>query len=1220
MRKWNRGIAVGMILALLLGNVGQLTVSGARGNEDTAAIIGVMGARQDIMNTEAMELVDRLVLPDVTPSVREEIDEDTGIRHSGIAVTGEQLDTMQQMVRAKQEPWLSAFQKFTVTTSNGNTTRAISEDPRIYWQDWFVNVPGGQDGNFVGVRARWDADTALRQIIMWYITGRQVYRQNAIKIIRLYSQMESAVDHWDSQIIWGSAVFKFCTAAEIIKYSSCEDDAWNWSQEDEKAFLNMLELTEQFYNRYWHWMNQHTFCTLGTMAAAIFRNDPEMYETAVERTTVNALGEEGGRNGSIKQQVRSISRDLFTGEYYEEPNIQLVEMGRDVAHAYDSINGLGQLAQLIYNQGTKVDPVTGTASSAEDAVDAFDFLDRRILKGANYICKYNLGYDVTYVPCTTNGTGTEYYTEINKYGGRSRLDAGFGVIYNHYKYIEKMDMNTEETRYLARAYETIVPETDSTEFTGSASLLYTPAEAAEEAIPYYQSYTNGDNRGEAENASAVLKGQVSVESEGDTAFVRANANHGGSCYAIRDGIVSADPIVTLRVRSDGNAVIGYTSLEADRKPICEFQTGDTGGAWTMITCNITGKENANDSALAYLTIQGEAETVDVDYLLYSETTTETTAEETDSRKVIHYAARDLAQAGNNQQKVGFDEEYQIPEIVPVSSWGSGIQFYLPVENSSNLVNVTVNLRATETDSERGQGNRLALYYKKNGLESRAGIGYTIKTGSWDAYADAVLYSSSSPGEFEGAEELYLQWGPEAYGGVYLRQITMTYAKTEADQALDAAVAQADALENRSDELEDCLAEAKEYKISTASQLQNAMEASQEQIAEAAQELNRLMELESVSVQEMDSAVGTLSDRLITVAPGTTAAGLKEAILSTVPESSSKTVFTDEKKTQEVPDDAQLETGNVLVVEKTGYAYSRYTIVLDKEPEFVATEAEETDDKKIVHYAAADLMNLYGNVSEQNGCICYDDVNKVDRVISLAGWNTSKSFYLPDTNCRQIQSVSINARAAYTASGRNNVMTLHYSNDKESDNVTGISYGINVSDASDYRDYQMSTYMLEEVMQTADRIWLLWGPAYGEAMVKTITVTYTKSNADRELDAVIARAEAMDRKSSSLLQALEEAEQYKVTTADDIIQAADADEESVQSAVDKLKQAISAEKPDGKGDINEDGKVDVNDVTMALAFACREKTPTDRQLECGDLNGDLRITAVDALLILKEAVK
>ena len=154
--------------------------------------------------------------------------------------------------------------------------------------------------------------------------------------------------------------------------------------------------------------------------------------------------------------------------------MQLMEMGRDVGHSYADVAGLSTLAQTIYAQGTKVDPVNGTMSTAANAVNVFNFMDDRLLAGTTYLLKYHLGYDVLWTPAYSDGTtaGSLHYDSINT-DLRGRIDSYFSVLYNYYKYIEQRDMTGEKYKYLAYAYETRMPEVAGKDYP-LAMLLYTP--------------------------------------------------------------------------------------------------------------------------------------------------------------------------------------------------------------------------------------------------------------------------------------------------------------------------------------------------------------------------------------------------------------------------------------------------------------------------------------------------------------------------------------------------------------------------------------------------------------------------------------------------------------------------------------------------------------------------------------------------------------------------
>lgn len=400
--------------------------------------------------------------------------------HPGIGMTKEMLDNMRDHVRAGDEPWASAFVQFSEYAKNKTSpTIRIQANNNDY-----VNIPSGgypSIGYYAVRNMAQDADTAYSAMIMWYITGNDVYRKNAIGIIRNWSKVQSIGSIYDEQIRVSLGVFKLCFAAEILRYSTCNTTEYNWTSADTANFQQFLELTKSKYDRYTHFMNQHGFCTMGYIASAIFRNDGEDYTRAVQRTTTNpelssnldvtrATNAEN-RDGSILRQIRAVGINALTGVKVEPANIQLVEMGRDQGHAYADIGALSTLAMITICQKTKVDPVKGTITTAKNGVNLFKFLDDRILAGANYLCKYNLGNDVTYIPCYEANEKTYNNVSLD----RGRIDNCIGIVYSYYKYIDKrynMEVD-EDTKYLSEAFGKIYPEGQSQDFLGDSVLLYT---------------------------------------------------------------------------------------------------------------------------------------------------------------------------------------------------------------------------------------------------------------------------------------------------------------------------------------------------------------------------------------------------------------------------------------------------------------------------------------------------------------------------------------------------------------------------------------------------------------------------------------------------------------------------------------------------------------------------------------------------------------------------
>lgn len=552
------------------------------------------------------------------PQIRRETDVSSGLIHPGIGMSAEQLETMQRHVRAGDEPWLSGYGALI-----NNPKAALY--PRLYFQpdnDIFIHIPGpwamegySNPGEFVSQRCQMDSLTAAHQALMWYITGNEQYRRNVFAILDNFALVESAVDHTDFR--FGDVVYNLCFAAEILRYTDCDNEELQWTQEYTEKLTGFMDIVHKFYDATWFWMNQHSFNVLGMMGESIFTNDIGMYGKAVERTLVNTEGEHGGRNGSVKYQIRKMVKNDLTGETLEEPNIQLMEMGRDQGHAYGNLGGLSELVASIYAQGTLVDPEDGTISTADDAVNPFEFQDDRLLAGASYLAKYHLGYEVTWIPADSGVSSSSpngIYKSINGYPWKGNLSNYYGIVYNYYKYIAKADMSQEKYRYVADAYESIMPEGASGDFIGLSTLMFTPEAAAADGISRKKDFS-GDTEtvSQTEYFSALRRGTARVMKEGDVTFVRADSSGEGTEFVIHHFGYPRKELVALKVRSNGDAHIRLGCQEADHDSAAVFEVHDTNGKWQSVLYDLSESHNTAAS-MVYYTITGDATQVDMDYL------------------------------------------------------------------------------------------------------------------------------------------------------------------------------------------------------------------------------------------------------------------------------------------------------------------------------------------------------------------------------------------------------------------------------------------------------------------------------------------------------------------------------------------------------------------------------------------------------------------------------
>lgn len=226
-------------------------------------------------------------------------------------------------------------------------------------------------------------------------------------------------------------------------------------------------------------MNQDQFCMVGELSLAIFNNDAESYVKVVQSITNRS----DKKSGSIASQVRLMTANERTGEPLaeDEQHIQLMEMGRDQGHAWDNIGGMTTLAQALLVQGTKVDPVTGAYSTANNAVTAFDYLDDRLLAGTQYLLKKHLGLEVPWTTADSGKIGIWSSPNMNQTG---RFDPYIGLIYNYYKYVKQVDMTQDKYKYLAYCYEYAMPESvdGQQNYISAGTLISTPDAAKKDGM------------------------------------------------------------------------------------------------------------------------------------------------------------------------------------------------------------------------------------------------------------------------------------------------------------------------------------------------------------------------------------------------------------------------------------------------------------------------------------------------------------------------------------------------------------------------------------------------------------------------------------------------------------------------------------------------------------------------------------------------------------------
>jgi hypothetical protein len=557
--------------------------------------------------TAAAEATAQSVITDYQPTIHETVDV-SGFKHPGIGLTKEVLENLRTQIRAGKEPWTTYFNQMllsatadkAVTSSNQSGT-----DP---------TMPASVAFDSQSFNSKFIADglKAYTQAILYVVTGDEVYRANAMRIIRIWSRMDPTQYAYfvDSHIHTGIPLNRMVTAAEILRYTSTQNTALEWTDQDTVDFTSNLinPVIETFQHTNYRFMNQHLYPLLGAISGYIFTGNLERYHEGVEWFTVNKTAVDQGQNGAIKALFRLVDTNDLTGEPVDPPVVQHVEMGRDQAHGAGDITNAEILARLLLAQGTKVDPVEGTVSTADNAVGPYEFLDNRILKAADFFARFMMGYDTPWIPVAAHtdelGNPTIVYKALS-WAYRGRIGGNVYDLYYYYKYQAGVDME-QAAPYFAEMFakrHTFYWESPDG---GGDYWLYIPKEAEAEGTQLLPKLVNDSGLREIEDRSAVISGDAVTMQEAGTSFARITATEAGSKIALVASS-AGEKTIGLRIRTNGTA-----KLELKVGIDDTITLPDTKGQWKYVTYAMNNFQFMGD--LLYINVKGSGTTVDIDHI------------------------------------------------------------------------------------------------------------------------------------------------------------------------------------------------------------------------------------------------------------------------------------------------------------------------------------------------------------------------------------------------------------------------------------------------------------------------------------------------------------------------------------------------------------------------------------------------------------------------------
>ncbi|KAH0428474.1 hypothetical protein CcaCcLH18_09032 [Colletotrichum camelliae] len=323
--------------------------------------------------------------------------------HPGLLHTAKDFERINGFLKANRTPWTTGWDKLAVRAVADYTPRPVETLCRGSGSDCTENY---------SLLFR-DAAAAYANAVHWKISGNETHAEAAGRIL----------DAWSSTLlrIWGSSDKFLASGIYGYQLANAGELLRDWSGWKGLGALSSM-LTNVFYpmnhdffvrhndaaiDHYWANWDLANMCTM--QAIGILSDNATMYNEAVD------YFKNGAGNGQIENAIWKIHEEAGS----KKPLGQGQEAGRDQGHALLDFAFLGVFAQQSYNQGD----------------DLFGYLDNRILAGAEYAAKYNLGYDVPFANFTnSHGTAT-----VISEAGRGGLRPIWELIYAHYDSIKGLN-------------------------------------------------------------------------------------------------------------------------------------------------------------------------------------------------------------------------------------------------------------------------------------------------------------------------------------------------------------------------------------------------------------------------------------------------------------------------------------------------------------------------------------------------------------------------------------------------------------------------------------------------------------------------------------------------------------------------------------------------------------------------------------------------------------
>jgi len=303
---------------------------------------------------------------------------------------------MYAKVSTNQEPWRSGWEKL-IANGHAQTTWVARPTATI--------IRGGDGQNYPQLYN--DIHAAYQCALRWKVSGNTAYRDKAVEILNGWSStLESVGGNADRFLAAGIYGYQFCCAADLVRGASGFDLG---------AFQDMmtsifLPMNNSFLTNHNdacitnYWANWDLCNMASKLAIGIICDDTAIIDEAIDYFW------NGEGNGSIYNAIPFVHSGFLA---------QWQESGRDQGHSIMGIGLMSSIMEMAWNQG----------------VDLYSARDLAFGKAAEYVARYNLGYDDLPFTKYSWGTGQNCaYSEqtVMGSGGRGQLRPVWEMVYHHY--------------------------------------------------------------------------------------------------------------------------------------------------------------------------------------------------------------------------------------------------------------------------------------------------------------------------------------------------------------------------------------------------------------------------------------------------------------------------------------------------------------------------------------------------------------------------------------------------------------------------------------------------------------------------------------------------------------------------------------------------------------------------------------------------------------------